>query len=122
MNNSSTSIKTLIHSLNTIKNSSKALYDDVIGHAYSTSSHAGKDNFFIINSRIFVEIQAQIWPDRLDKPRTGSVRPDRCVNRLFKPVRKPVRNKRPDRCENREAVGKIFREGIYLGVSVGAHL
>ena len=44
---------------------------------------------------------------------------DRCVNR----VRKPVRNKRPDRCVNWEAaVKQIFREGIYLGVSVGAHL
>ena len=41
-----------------------------------------------------------------------------CVNQ----VRKPVRNKRPDRCVNREVVGHIFREGIYLGVSEGAHL
>ena len=44
--------------------------------------------------------------------------PDRCVNRLCK----LVRNKRPNRCVKREAVGQIFREGIYLGVSVGAHL
>ena len=74
-----------------------------------------------------IEIQAQHWPDQLDKPRTGSVwtarlgwigldrsvRPDRSINRL----RKPVCNKRPDRCVNREAVGRIFHEVIYLEVS-----
>ena len=48
-----------------------------------------------------VEIQPQHWLDRLCKPRTGSVRLDRCANQ----------------CENREAVKQIFREGIYLGVS-----
>ena len=62
-----------------------------------------------------VEIQAQHWPDRLHKPRTGSgwtdrLGPDRCVN------------KRLDRCVNWKAVGQIFHEGIYLGISVGAHL
>ena len=62
-----------------------------------------------------VEIQAQHWPDRLHKPGAGSVGtdrlgPDRCVN------------KRPDRCVNQKAIGQIFREGIYLGVCVGAHL
>ena len=45
---------TLTHSLNTIKNSSKALYDDVSGHVCSTSSHVGNHNFFIINSWIFI--------------------------------------------------------------------
>ena len=54
-----------------------------------------------------VEIQAQHWPDRLYMPRTVSV----WIDRLG-----------PDRCVNRKAVGQIFREGIYLGVSVGAHL
>ena len=51
-----------------------------------------------------VEIQAQHWPDRLNKPRTGSDEAgyvnwyaDRCEG-------KPVR------CRNREAVGKIFRK------------
>ena len=50
-------------------------------------------------SLLCVEIQAQHWPDRLCKMRTGSVRPDRCVKR----IRKPVRNKRPYRCVNRKA-------------------
>ena len=45
---------TLTLSLNTIKNSSKALYDDFNGHACSTSSHVGNDNFFVINSWIFI--------------------------------------------------------------------
>ena len=31
-------------------------------------------------------------------------------------------NKRPDRYVKWEVFGQIFREGIYLGVSVGAHL
>ena len=35
---------TLTHSMNTIKNSPKALYDYVIGHACSTSSHVGVVN------------------------------------------------------------------------------
>ena len=39
---------------------------------------------------------------------------------MRKPGAKPVCNKRPDRCGNREAVEQIFREGIYLGVSVGS--
>ena len=47
-----------------------------------------------------------------------SVRLDRCVNRCCK----PVHNKRPDRCGNREAIEQIFREGIYLGVSVGSSI
>ena len=47
--NLNNSIKTLTHSLNTIKKSSEALYDDVYGHACSTSSYVDKDNFFIIN-------------------------------------------------------------------------
>ena len=42
------------HSLNTMKNSSNALYDDVIGQACSTSSQVGRHNFFIINSCIFM--------------------------------------------------------------------
>ena len=48
-----------------------------------------------------VEVQAQHWPDRLHKPRTGLVWTDRL---------------------GREVIGQIFREGIYLGVSIGAHL
>ena len=51
---------------------------------------------------INIEIHAQHWPDRLHKPRTGSVR--------------------PGSMRNRKAVEQIFREGIYLGVSVGVHL
>ena len=62
-----------------------------------------------------VEIQAQHWSYRLHKPRTRSIwtnqlGPDPCVN------------KRPDRCINWKDIGQIFREGIYLGDSVGAHL
>ena len=50
-----------------------------------------------------------------------------CVNRELDrlgpigysgPVCKLVRNKKPDQCVNREAIRLIFREGIYLGVSV----
>ena len=40
----STNIKTLTHSLNIINKSSKTLYDYVIGHACSTSSHVGVVN------------------------------------------------------------------------------
>ena len=54
-----------------------------------------------------VEIQAQHWPDRLHKPRTGSVWTDQLG---------------PDRCVNWEVIGQIFREGIYFGIRVGAHL
>ena len=57
--------------------------------------------------RTCVEIQAQHCLDRLHKPRTGSVWTDRLG---------------PDRCVNREAIGQIFHKGIYLGVSVRAHL
>ena len=69
-------------------------------------------------SYVSVEIQAQHWLDRLCKPRTGSVWTDR----LGRTGAQPVRNKRPDRCVNQEAGGQIFREGIYLGVSVETHL
>ena len=41
---------------------------------------------------------------------------------MRKPGAKPVRNKRPDRCRNRKAVEHIFREGIYLRVSVGSSI
>ena len=57
-----------------------------------------------------VEIQAEHWPDRLHKPRIGLVRPgsaDEAASRIG---------------VNRKAVGKIFHRGLYLGVSVGAHL
>ena len=47
-------IHTHTHSLNTMKNSLRPFYDDVFGHACSTSSHIGRDNFFIINSCIFM--------------------------------------------------------------------
>ena len=50
----SANIMKLTHSLNTIKNSSKDLYEDVIGQACSTSSYVGNDSFFIINSWIFI--------------------------------------------------------------------
>ena len=47
--------------------------------------------------------------NRIDWDR--SVRPDRCVNW----VRKPVHNEKQKQCVNREAVEKIFRVGIYFG-------
>ena len=42
---------------------------------------------------IFVQRQAQHRPDHLSKLRTRSVRPDRCINRVCKPVCRPVRKR-----------------------------
>ena len=54
--------------------------------------------------------QAQLGPDQLKKPRTGSVWTDRLGSNQLKKSR----------------AGRPFEryshEGIYLGVSVGAHL
>ena len=58
---------------------------------------------------ISVEIQAQHRPDRLKKPRTGSVGTDRL-------------GREPDQLgrEERYSARKDIPRGIYFGVSVGA--
>ena len=62
-----------------------------------------------------VERQAQHRPDRLKKPRTGSVRTDRLGR-----MRKPVRRKAGSVQRTGWSLGKIFRREYILGVSVGA--
>ena len=59
----------------------------------------------IKNLKSIVEIQAQHRPDRLKKPRTGSVGTDR-IRRFC--------------AENRDDASKDIPLGIYFGVSVGA--
>ena len=64
------------------------------------------------------ERQAQRWPDRLNKPRTGSVETDR-LGRVQKLVRRPVRRKAGS-VQKPGGHRKDIPQGIYLGVRVGA--
>ena len=66
-----------------------------------------------------VERQAQHRPDRLKKPRTGSVRTDR-LGRMRKPVCRPVRRKAGSVQRTGWSLAKIFRREYILGISVGA--
>ena len=67
--------------------------------------------------KVYVERQAQHRPDRLKKPRTGSVGTDR-LGRVRKLVRRPVRRKAGSVQKTGRPLCKIFRREYILGVSV----
>ena len=82
------------------------------------------DKFWVCLHRVIgfesypiVERQAQHRPDRLKKPRTGSVGTNR-LGRVRKPVRRPVRRKAGSVQRIGRPLGKILCEEYILGVSV----
>ena len=100
--------------------SSSVLGSSYILYGYKQQKDAGQsfDNTHRQSKRNYsVERQAQHRPDRLKKPRTGSVGTD-WLGRVHKPVHRPVRRKAGSVQRTGRPLCKIFRREYILGVSV----